>query len=64
MNENIMRLAGFGKEMDRIKNGRCPFCLNPNISRADFRDELSWKEFSISGMCQKCQDEFFKPSHG
>ncbi len=24
-----------------------------------FRDEVSRKEFTISGMCQKCQDEIF-----
>ncbi len=28
--------------------------------RADiFRDSLSVKEYNISGMCQKCQDEVF-----
>jgi hypothetical protein len=28
--------------------------------RADiFRDSLSVKEYNISGMCQKCQDEIF-----
>jgi len=26
---------------------------------ADFRDELSKKEYTISGFCQKCQDSFF-----
>ena len=25
----------------------------------DFRDNLSRKEYSISGLCQDCQDEFF-----
>lgn len=39
-----------------IKANRCPFCggtLGP------FRDELSQREASISGLCQKCQDETF-----
>lgn len=26
---------------------------------ADFRDDLSIKEYSISGLCQKCQDRVF-----
>ncbi len=25
----------------------------------EFRDAISQKEYTISGMCQKCQDEFF-----
>jgi hypothetical protein len=36
--------------------GKCPTCGN-NIGA--FRDALSQKEFSISGMCQQCQDSVF-----
>lgn len=36
--------------------GRCPTCGN---AIGGFRDDLSVKEFSISGMCQKCQDSVF-----
>jgi len=25
----------------------------------DFKDQLSIKEYSISGLCQKCQDDTF-----
>jgi len=28
-----------------------------------FRDELSAKEFTISGLCQKCQDSAFDEMH-
>ena len=35
---------------------RCPICHN---KIGEFRDELSKKEYEISGMCQDCQDEFF-----
>jgi len=38
--------------------GKCPFCKRL-ISEGDFRDTISQKEFSISGMCQECQDSFF-----
>ncbi len=34
----------------------CATCGKPAIK---FKDELSRKEFSISGMCQKCQDSIF-----
>lgn len=38
-------------------------CIPPPIGCGGdatvFRDEISKREFSISGMCQKCQDEVF-----
>lgn len=43
--------------------GLCPICgiaVNPG----DFRDVISLKEFDISGMCQKCQDDFFSDPFG
>ena len=58
MNEDIMRNAGFKNEVNAIDAGRCPFCdIETNID--DFRDSLSIKEFLISGLCQKCQDDFY-----
>ena len=39
--------------------GNCPWCTKP-INMDDFKDDLSRKEFEISGICQKCQDRFFK----
>ena len=58
MNEKIMRAAGFGKAVDEAKQGICPFC-HKVVDKDSFRDELSKKEFSISGLCQACQDGFF-----
>ena len=58
MNDNLMRAAGFGKEVNRKNAGYCPFCSKP-VDMADFKDALSAKEFGISGMCQKCQDSIF-----
>ena len=58
MNEDIMRQAGLGEHVDLVKKGICPFCkevVNPN----DFKDELSKKEWGISGLCFKCQKDFF-----
>ena len=36
--------------------GKCPKCQQPI---GDFTDALSRKEYCISGLCQKCQDEVF-----
>ena len=40
------------------EQGKCPSCSKPV---GKFRDELSEKEFHISGMCQGCQDNIFGP---
>ena len=58
MNEDIMRQAGLGKEGDMVEKKICPFCKK-KVDMEDFKDDLSKKEFKISGICQKCQDEFF-----
>lgn len=39
-----------------LDEGRCVVCLNPI---GEFRNNLSEKEFNISGMCQDCQDKTF-----
>lgn len=33
--------------------------INSTHSAEEFRDELSRKEYQISGLCQNCQDEVF-----
>lgn len=38
--------------------GKCPFC-EIDVKEDDLADELSKKEFKVSGMCQRCQDSFF-----
>jgi hypothetical protein len=40
---------------------RCPFCQDPILANL-FKDKLSIDEWTISGLCQKCQDEVFKIS--
>ncbi len=42
------------KEMIRLN--RCVTCGN---SAGEFRDPISEKEYTISGMCQNCQDSVF-----
>jgi|6_EtaG_2_1085325.scaffolds.fasta_scaffold16298_5 DnaJ-class molecular chaperone len=35
-------------------------CVTCKGDASSFKDELSEKEFTISGMCQTCQDEIFE----
>lgn len=42
-----------------IKTNRCVFCKKSIDPDTEFRDALSRKEFTISGICQKCQDATF-----
>ena len=61
MNENkkeLLRGLGFHAQIDAVEESKCPFCRKP-INVQGFRDDLSHKEFTISGLCQKCQDEMF-----
>ena len=56
MNKEILKKAGFEKEVKLINNHKCPTC-GEDIN--NFKDESSIREFKISGMCQKCQDKIF-----
>ena len=43
-----------------IKADRCvPAPIGCGNPVAEFRDKLSYKEYTISGLCQKCQDGVF-----
>lgn len=41
-----------------LNAGRCPTC-HGEIKESDFRNEISKREFGLSGMCQACQDSVF-----
>ena len=56
MNKAIMKRMGFGEQVDRVERGLCPLCMQVI---GEFRDALSKKEYSISGLCQSCQDDVF-----
>jgi hypothetical protein len=60
MNKEIMRAAGFTKEVGLVEQGKCPFCKKDVMAVPDaFRNESSLKEYKISGLCQECQDLVF-----
>lgn len=43
-----------------ITSNRCvPVPVGCGGSATEFRDALSAKEYTISGLCQKCQDKIF-----
>jgi len=60
--EDLSTLLYGKSRVDTITKGvACVTCKGvgrwgPNL---DFRDDLSRKEYSISGMCQDCQDSVF-----
>lgn len=43
--------------VEKIENDICVLCHKPV---GDFKDEVSRREYRISGLCQKCQDDFFE----
>jgi len=58
MNKEIVKKF-FPKMVSRFEKGLCTICkkkINPDL---EFQDELSRKEYNISGMCQDCQDKTF-----
>lgn len=59
MNKKILKQAGFGKEVEAVELNRCPIC-GIKINMIEFRDALSKKEYEISGLCQRCQDDIFE----
>ena len=42
---------------DAIAGGLCALCHTDGIEISSFTDDLSVKEYQISGMCQVCQDK-------
>ena len=57
MNREIINQV-FPEMLEKIDNGQCPTC-GRKIKEGEFRNEISKKEFKISGMCQECQDNVF-----
>ena len=53
--EMAFKLFGRSRTLAIAGNG----CVKCGESAVDFRDEISKKEFGISGFCQACQDDIF-----
>jgi hypothetical protein len=59
MERDLQGMFGF----DRREYIRKDICVPPPFGcegeAKEFRDDISRKEYTISGMCQKCQDRTF-----
>ena len=57
MNDPAKKIAkALGFNPDILDKGLCIICRRP---ASEFRDEVSRKEYKISGTCQQCQDIIF-----
>jgi hypothetical protein len=57
IDELLQQMFGVNRK-ETISENKCVFC-GTVVKGSDFRDENSLKEFTISGICQSCQDEIF-----
>jgi len=55
--DNFTKAACGISRSDAIKTDICVICKGSAI---EFRDVCSFREYRISGMCQKCQDDTFE----
>ena len=55
----LSHVSGKSRELT-IASKECMTCNNANVI---FKDALSEKEYTISGMCQECQDYAFNPKN-
>lgn len=58
MNKDIIKKVFGDNIINQIENSICPICKE-KINMNDFRTNLDIKEYTISGLCQKCQDRIF-----
>jgi len=56
--ELLGRISGKNRK-ETIRKNECVTC---DGDATEFTDERSEREYAITGMCQKCQDETFKES--
>lgn len=59
MNCIILEQLGLREYINRYEKGLCPICGKSIDFDIEFKDALSRKEYSISGLCQACQDKVF-----
>lgn len=58
LSKGILEYKLMNKQIRSLDLGEC-VCCSVTIFLSDFRDRLSFKEFTNSQMCQDCQDEAF-----
>jgi|6_EtaG_2_1085325.scaffolds.fasta_scaffold00400_13 hypothetical protein len=61
ISEQLAVVTGQGtSRSDALKNKTCAWCEADCSEEGSFRDAKSRKEYAISALCQKCQDNFFE----
>jgi hypothetical protein len=60
LNKRVFKL--YPEKLKLVQRGNCVICKK-KIKEKDFRDEKSRKEYSISGICQACQDTLFEDTY-
>lgn len=59
LEQDLTDIFGFDRRAT-IESDKCaPHPMGCGGDATEFRDEKSRKEYSISGLCQKCQDSVF-----
>jgi len=56
--DNFAKKAFGRSPTEAKKKNVCVFC-GKEIKMEDFKDQLSIKEYEISGLCNKCQNDTF-----
>ncbi len=57
LEQAISAIFGINRK-ESIERKQCAICSS-EVELDSFKDEISLKEFHISGMCQTCQDGIF-----
>lgn len=60
MNENTISQMIYSKDKTECIDKQV--CLDCGGDASEFKNDKSFKEYHISGLCQKCQDEVFGES--
>jgi len=54
--DNVLNSVSGNNRVESIENNICALCQQPVGTFSDYR---SYKEYTISGMCESCQDDVF-----
>ncbi len=56
--DKLAKRAGFAMtRQEALISHCCARCSKPVGRRYSFRDDISWREYGISALCQRCQDD-------
>lgn len=59
LNVKLLKGLGLTKEAEMVENGKCPDC-GEDVKIENFKDLRKRDDFSVTGLCEKCQDKLKK----